>query len=181
VKKSRAPRASSSSTTRCARATKAEREAKLVREPVLNVHNDYTELVRAAARARPVPGEAEALLQRRFRDHPGVARDQFNRSSPTRSPIADARSLAPRDLIRASAAIRTGWARPTASATTRSPLVLFPLMRRDEALVFKVFDSAKDGRCALHRRTAVRGIQPTPKGRSSAPEHRGAHARFFDS
>jgi len=36
-----------------------------VREPVLNVHNDYTD--GPAQRVRDlVPGEAEALLQRRF-------------------------------------------------------------------------------------------------------------------
>src|SRR5437879_11541638 len=44
----------------------AEREAKLVREPVLNVHNDYTEWSGPQRVRDLLPGEAEALLQRRF-------------------------------------------------------------------------------------------------------------------
>src|SRR5690349_19190453 len=44
----------------------AEREAKLVREPVLNVHNDYTEWS-GPQRVRDIlPDEAEDLLKRRF-------------------------------------------------------------------------------------------------------------------
>src|SRR5258708_31053336 len=44
----------------------AEREAKLVREPVLYVHNDYTEWS-APQRVRDLlPDEAETLLQGRF-------------------------------------------------------------------------------------------------------------------
>src|SRR5947209_20413542 len=44
----------------------AEREAKLVREPVFNVHNDYTEWSGPQRVRDLLPGEAEALLQRRF-------------------------------------------------------------------------------------------------------------------
>src|SRR2546426_220712 len=44
----------------------AEREAKLVREPVLYVHNDYTEWSGPQRVRDLLPGEAEALLQGRF-------------------------------------------------------------------------------------------------------------------
>src|SRR5205814_6222548 len=44
----------------------AEREAKLVREPVLNVHNDYTEWSGPQRVRELLPDEAENLLRRRF-------------------------------------------------------------------------------------------------------------------
>ncbi|TMH81503.1 MAG: methyltransferase, partial [Betaproteobacteria bacterium] len=44
----------------------AEREAKLVREPVLYVHNDYTEWSGPQRVRDLLPGEAENLLRRRF-------------------------------------------------------------------------------------------------------------------
>src|SRR4029077_17706896 len=72
----------------------AEREAKLVREPVLNVHNDYTEWSRPQ-RVRDIMGEkAEALLQRRF----AIVQVWRPIASPIKSnplAIADARSVAP--------------------------------------------------------------------------------------
>src|SRR6266568_6349764 len=44
----------------------AEREAKLVREPVLYVHNDYTEWSGPQRVRELLPDEAENLLRRRF-------------------------------------------------------------------------------------------------------------------
>src|SRR5438132_5276078 len=78
----------------------AEREAKLVREPVLYVHNDYTEWSGPQRVRELLPDEADELLQGRFAiiqvwraiNHP-------IQSNPLA--IADARSLAPKDLIRA--------------------------------------------------------------------------------
>src|SRR3954465_3450408 len=44
----------------------AEREAKLVREPVLSAHNDYTEWSGPQRVRELLPDEAESLLERRF-------------------------------------------------------------------------------------------------------------------
>jgi len=84
---------------------------------VLNVHNDYTECPGRSACATLLPQEADRLLERRFAIIQ-VWRAITSRSSPT---ARDRRrdELAP-ELIRATPLTRTAWARPTASATTRS-------------------------------------------------------------
>src|SRR5205814_3773551 len=124
----------------------AEREAKLVREPVLSAHNDYTEWSGPQRVRDLLPDEADALLQGRF----AIIQVWRATNEPIQSnplAIADARTLAPKDLIRAERrypnrvgeTYRIGY-----NADHR--WFYFPRMRRDEALVFKVFDSAKDGR-----------------------------------
>ena len=125
----------------------ATREEKKVREPVRRVHNDYTEWS-GPQRVRDLcpAGEAEALLQNRF------AVIQVWR--PIRKPvqtaplaIADARSLEPKDLIPTERRYpdRVG----EIYHITFNPdhrWVYFPNMQRSEAVVFKTYDSAKDGR-----------------------------------
>ena len=122
------------------------RETLKLREPVKSVHNDYTEWS-GPQRVRDIlPEEAEALIQNRFAiiqvwraiNQP-IARDPLC--------VADARSLAPRDFIAAERRFpnRVG----EIYQFTYNPAHRwhwFPHMRRDEALVFKVYDSAKDGR-----------------------------------
>src|SRR6267378_1290322 len=123
-----------------------EREAKLVREPVLNVHNDYTEWSGPQRVRDLLPGEAEALLQRRFAIiQVWRAINQPIQSNPLA--IADARSLAPKDLIRAERRYpnRVGETYRIAY-NPQHRWFYFPRVRRDEALVFKVYESAKDGR-----------------------------------
>ena len=125
----------------------ATRQEKLVREPVKTVHNDYTEWS-APQRVRDLlpADEAEALLERRF------AIVQVWR--PIRHPIqsdplaiCDARSLAPGDLIAAERRYpdRVGETYRV-SYNPDHRWFYFPNMRRNEALVFKVYDSEKDGR-----------------------------------
>jgi len=124
----------------------AEREAKKIREPVFRVHNDYTEWSGPQRVRDLVPDEAEELLKRR------VALVQVWR--PIRLPleanplaIADARSLDPKDLV-VSERRYPGRVGQT-YAITYNPnhrWYWFPRMRRDEAIVFKVYDSSKDGR-----------------------------------
>ena len=53
----------------------------------------------------------------------------------------------------------------------------FPRMRRDEAMVFKVYDSEKDGR-AVYAAHVVRRSDD-PRRRARAPEHRSARFRFL--
>lgn len=125
----------------------ATREEKKVREPVRRVHNDYTEWS-GPQRVRDLlpAGEAEALLHHRF------AVIQVWR--PIRKPvktaplaIADARSLKPKDLIATERKYpdRIG----EIYHITFNPdhrWFYFPNMQRNEALVFKTYDSEKDGR-----------------------------------
>ena len=137
----------------------AEREARLVREPVLNVHNDYTEWS-GPQRVRDVlPDEAEELLKRRFAIiQVWRAINQPIESNPLA--IADARSLAAGDLIRAERrypnrvgeTYRVGY-------NPEHRWYYFPRMRRDEALVFKVFDSATDGRARFTAHSSF--VDPT--------------------
>jgi hypothetical protein len=122
----------------------AERETRKIREVVQRVHNDYTEWS-GPQRVRDIlPQEAEALLARRF------AIVQVWR--PIRLPvesfplgICDARSLADGDLIVSERRYpdRVGQT----YAITRNPAhrwYWFPRMQRDEALVFKTYESRRD-------------------------------------
>ena len=124
----------------------AERTARKIREPVRSVHNDYTEWS-APQRVRDLlPEEAEELLQHRF------AIVQVWR--PTRRPvesaplaICDARSISTDDLV---VSERRSAQRVGQTYAIRFNIghrwYWFPRMHRQEALVFKVFDSLKDGR-----------------------------------
>jgi hypothetical protein len=124
----------------------ADREAKKLREPVQRVHNDYTEWSGPQRVRDLVPDEAEELLKHRF----GVI--QVWR--PIRYPvetfplaICDARSIDTADLVVSERRYpdRVGQT----YAVTYNPAhrwTWFPHMRREEALVFKTFESEKDGR-----------------------------------
>jgi hypothetical protein len=121
------------------------REARKIREVVRRVHNDYTEWSGPQRLRDILPQEADALLRRRF------AIVQVWR--PIRHPvetfplgICDARSLAGADLV-VSERRYPGRIGQT-YAITHNPehrWYWFPRMRRDEALVFKVYDSRSDG------------------------------------
>src|ERR1700704_3415519 len=141
----------------------AEREAKLVREPVLNVHNDYTEWSGPQRVRDLLPGEAEALLQRRFAIiQVWRAINQPIQSNPLA--IADARSLAPKDLIRRERRYPNRVCKT--SRVGYNPdhrWFYFPQMRRDEALVFKVYESAKDGRARFTAHSSFED-PTTPEG-----------------
>jgi hypothetical protein len=124
----------------------AERAVRKIREPVKSVHNDYTEWSGPNRLREILPDEADALLARRF----AIIQVWRAINRPIeRNPlaIADARSLAPDDFIPAERRFphRVGeiylFRHNPAHRWT-----YFPRMRRDEALVFKVYDSEKDGR-----------------------------------
>src|SRR5256886_8821762 len=132
----------------------AEREAKLVREPVLSAHNDYTEWS-GPQRVRDLMGaEAERLLQGRL----AIIQVWRAIAEPIRSnplAVADARSVAPEDLLVAERRYpnRVGQTyRLKYNAAHR--WFYFPEMRREEAIVFKVYDSLKDGRARFTPHTS---------------------------
>jgi hypothetical protein len=131
-----------------------EREARQIRDPVLLVHNDYTEASGPRRVREVLPDEADALLQHRF------AIIQMWR--PIHRPveahplaIADARSIAPRDLIVTERRYpyRIGEIYRVAYNPDHR-WYYFPHMRRDEAVVFKVYDSVNDGRARFGAHTS---------------------------
>jgi hypothetical protein len=141
------------------------REARKIREVVRRVHNDYTEWSGPQRVRDIVPDEAEALLLRRF------AVIQVWR--PVRHPveswplaIADARSLAQSDMVVTERRYqqRTGQT----YAITWNPAhrwYWFPHMRPDEALVFKTYESEKDGRARWTAHTAFADPTSPPDAR----------------
>ena len=151
----------------------AEREAKLLREPVLSAHNDYTEWS-GPNRVRELMGaQADALLARRFAIiQVWRAIDQPIESNPLA--IADAKSVAEEDLLIAERRYphRVGQTYRL-KYSPRHRWFYFPRMRRDEALVFKVYDSEKDGRARFTPHTSF-DDPTTPPG---APPRQSIEAR----
>jgi hypothetical protein len=121
-----------------------EREAKLVRQPVLQAHNDYTEWSGTNRLREILPDEADNLLAHRF----AIIQVWRGINLPIQSSplaLADARSIAFEDLLVAERRYphRVGQTyRLKYSPNHR--WIYFPEMRRDEAIVFKVYDSEKD-------------------------------------
>jgi hypothetical protein len=123
------------------------RQTLKLREPVKSVHNDYTEWSGPQRVRDFFPEQADDLLSRRFAiiqvwrpiNHP-VVKDPFA--------IADGRSVATKDFIAAERRFpdRVGEIYQF-EYNPAHRWYFYPQMRRDEAMVFKVYDSAKDGRC----------------------------------
>jgi len=123
------------------------RETHKIREVVRRVHNDYTEWSGPQRVRTFLPNEADELLRRRF------AIIQVWR--PIRHPvetwplaIADAQSISPGSLVVTERRYRDRVGQTY--AITYDPAhrwYWFPRMRPDEALVFKTYESLKQG-CA---------------------------------
>jgi len=152
-----------------------ERAARKIREPVQSVHNDYTAWSGPNRLKEILPDEAEALLKRRF------AIIQVWRAINTpieRNPLAivDARTLAPADLIPAERRFpdRVGEIYQVRYNPAHR-WTYFPRMHRDEALVFKVYDSAEDGRARWGCHTSF--IDPAT--RADAPPRESIEIRAF--
>jgi hypothetical protein len=143
-------------------AVRAERK---IREIVPRVHNDYTEWSGPQRVRDLLPEEADDLLRRRF------AIVQVWR--PIRRPvesfplaICDARTVSPDDLVISERRYpnRVGQT----YAITYNPnhkWFWFPRMRCEEAIVFKVFDSLKDGRARWGAHTAFDDPTSPPNAR----------------
>ncbi|MBT4672739.1 MAG: methyltransferase [Rhodospirillaceae bacterium] len=132
----------------------AEREEKLVREPVLSVHNDYTEWSGPQRVRDLLPDEADELLKGRF----AVIQVWRAINQPIiKNPlaIADWRSLAMDDLIASER--RYPDRRGETYQVKYNPAhqwYHFPKMARDEALVFKVYDSDTEGKARFTAHTS---------------------------
>jgi hypothetical protein len=144
----------------------AVREARKIREVVSRVHNDYTEWSGPQRVRDLLPQEADELLRRHF------AIIQVWR--PIRHPvetfplaICDASTLAFEDLVVSERRYpnRIGQT----YAITYNPQhawYWFPRMQRNEALVFKVYDSLRDGRARWTAHTSFRDPTSPPDARA---------------
>jgi hypothetical protein len=153
----------------------AEREEKLIREPVLSAHNDYTEWSGPNRVREFLPNEAEELLSRRVAIiQVWRAIDRPIQANPLA--LADAKSVAMEDLVVAERRYphRVGQTyRLKYNPDHR--WYYFPEMRRHEALVFKVYDSATDGRARFTPHTSFEDPN-TPAG---APARQSIEVRAF--
>ena len=143
----------------------AFREQQKIREVVRRAHNDYTEWS-GPQRVRDIlPDEAEELLKHRF------AIIQVWR--PIRYPvethplaIADARSVSFEDFIISERRYPDRIGQTYAIAySPKHKWFWFPRQRREEAIVFKVFDSMKDGRARWTAHTAFDDPTTPPNAR----------------
>ncbi len=153
----------------------SEREAKLIREPVLSAHNDYTEWSGPQRVRDALPDEAEALLARRFVIiQVWRAINQPIRANPLA--VADAKSVEMEDFLVAERRYphRVGQTYRL-KHNPNHRWFYFPEMRRDEALVFKVYDSQKDGRARFTPHTSFND----PKSPPNAPPRQSIEVRAF--
>jgi hypothetical protein len=154
-----------------------EREEKLIREPVLSAHNDYTEWSGPNRVREILPDEAEALLARRFAIiQVWRAINQPIQANPLA--IADGKSIAMEDLIVAERRYphRVGQTYRL-KYNPNHRWFYFPEMRRDEALMFKVYDSEKDGRARFTPHTSF--VDPTSPANAPARQSIEVRALAF--
>ena len=158
----------------------AEREAKLIREPVLSAHNDYTEWSGPNRVREFFSEEAEELLKRRF----AIIQVWRAINRPIQAnplALADAKSIAMDDLLVAERRYphRVGQTYRL-KYNPNHRWFYFPEMTREEALVFKVYDLAKDGRARFTPHTSFNDPQSPP----DAPPRQSIEVRafaFFDN
>jgi len=152
-----------------------ERETRKIREPVLWAHNDYTEWSGPQRLREIVPEEATQLLQHRFAIiQVWRAINQPIQSNPLA--LVDARTVASIDPLPAERRYpdRVGETYQL-KYNPNHHWFYFPLMRRDEALVFKVYESEKDGRARFTPHTSF--IDPTSA--ANAPPRQSLEVRTF--
>jgi len=151
----------------------AQQEARKIREPALWAHNDYTEWS-GPQRVRDIlPDEAERLLQHRF----AIIQVWRAIDGPIQShplALADARSVSSDDLLPAERRYpnRVGETYQL-KYNAAHRWFYFPHMRREEALVFKVYDSERDGRARFTPHTSF----DDPTSPTDAPPRQSIEAR----
>ena len=134
------------------------REAKGLKPPARGVHNDYTHWSARKRLRDLLPAEVDELLGRRF----AIVQawrpiGRAVESDPIA--IADARTVGEGDLVpvprNAPGRIGETW---RACYNPRHEFFYYPYMAPDEVLLFKVYDSATDGRA---RYTPAHGVRIT--------------------
>jgi len=151
----------------------SEQAALKIREPLGVAHNDYTHWSGPNRLRLALPDEADALSSRRFAivqvwraTHDPIERDPLA--------VCDARSVDGRHLLAAERRHkdRVGEIYQLLHHPEQK-WFYFPRMRRDEALVFKVYDSMTDGRA----RFTPHGSFDDPTTVDEAPPRRSIEAR----
>ena len=155
-----------------------DRSAGVPRQPVMRVHNDYTE-GSGPQRVRELMGEeAEGLLGKRYA-FINVWRPLKGPVVDTPLAVCDARSIAPEDWVASDIVYkdRTG----EIYVTTWSPdhrWLYFPRMTPDEAILIKCFDTRSD-----LARFAAHSAFTDPRTPEGAPPRESIEIRtvaFFD-
>jgi hypothetical protein len=158
------------------RNTAAGQRGQRIREAGAHVHNDYT-VASAVRRVRDLLEPAEAEMRLRHR----VA--EINVWRPIGAPVeawplalCDAQSLDWQDLVVAERRYPDRIGETYAVRfNPRHRWYYFPLMRRDEALLIKCFDSATDGRARL----SVHSAFEDPTTQPDAPPRESIEIRAF--
>ena len=141
------------------------RETRKIRDVVRRVHNDYTEWSGPQRVRTFLPQEAEKLLGRRF----AVIQVWRPIHHPVESwplAIADAQSISPENLVVTERRYQDRVGQTY--AITYNPAhrwYWFPQMRPDEALVFKTYESEKQGRARWTAHTAFEDPATPPDAR----------------
>ena len=153
----------------------AERQARRLREPVTRIHNDFTDWSGPQRLRDILPDEADALLAHRF----AIIQVWRATHAPIQShPLAlcDARTLAPGDLIKSERRYpdRVGETYQVAYNPDHR-WFYFPEMTRDEALVFKVYDTQTDGRARFTAHTSF----VDPSSPAGAPPRQSIEMRML--
>jgi hypothetical protein len=147
-----------------------------VREPVPLVHNDYTDKS-APQRVRDMlpPDEAEDLLSRRY-SVIQVWRPIRWKVQTLPLAICDAQSVAPEQIFESDLIYRDRVGETM--RMTHSPdhrWFYFPDMDRDEAMVFKCYDTDRGGRARFTAHTAF----ADPTSPADAPPRESIESRTF--
>jgi hypothetical protein len=155
-----------------------DRESGHARRPVRYAHNDYTEAY-APRRLRELlpelaPREAAALLRKRF----AVIQVWRPMSTVHADPLAivDARTVRPAELIASERRLPDRLVENYQLAySPEHRWFYFPAMQPDEAIVFKTFDSATDGRARFTPHASF----GDPSSAADAPPRKSIEARVF--
>ena len=139
------------------------RNTKKIREPVLSAHNDYTEWS-GPQRVREIMPmqESDKLLKKRF----SIIQVWRPINGPIKSnplAICDARSVEQKDFIKTERRYpnRTGETYRL-SYNPNHKWYYFPNMKQDEVIVFKVYDSSRDGRARFTPHTSFEDPNTPP-------------------
>ena len=155
------------------RSARVELPGGAVREPARRLHNDYTEKSGPQRVRDLLPDEADDLLKRRFAMI-NVWRPIVGPLIDTPLALCDARTIAPKDFVETDLKYpnRTG----EIYSVTFSPQqrwYYFPRMHRDEVVLIKCYDSARDGRA----RFTAHGAFDDPTTPADAPPRESIEAR----
>jgi hypothetical protein len=144
-----------------------------IKEPAWRLHNDYTEKSGPQRVRDLLPDEAEDLLQRRFAVV-NVWRPIIGPLLSAPLALCDARTIDAADFIATDLRYpnRTGEIYSVAF-NPKQRWFYFPRMRRDEVVLIKCYDSAKDGRA----RFTAHGAFDDPTTPAGAPPRESIEAR----